>query len=214
MEQLSGDTNVTYHVTMKVHGDKMRMDQRTSTGNAFSVIIDLNTRDSITLMPNEKAFLKRSGAEIRQQMEADAKASHGTKRSNEPPARAVDTGRTAKAGGYDTEIYTWSGPNGLTETLWVAKDFPAFDAIRPELAKLDRFDDTGPHRSAQPELSRLPGMVVQTEKVENGQRSVINLVSAKAESLDAGLFELPADYSLWKSSASSQKTNTAAAPAR
>ncbi len=122
--------------------------------------------------------------------------------------------RTAKVGGYDTEIYTWSGPDGLTETLWVAKDFPDYDAIRTELAKLDRFDDNGPHRSAQPELSRLPGMVVQTEKVENGQHSIVTLVSAKAEPVDAALFELPADYSLWKPPASSQTTNKAAAPNR
>jgi Domain of unknown function (DUF4412) len=198
MEQQSSDTNVTYHVTLKLHGDKMRMDQRDDKSHAFSVIVDLSTRDSITLLPQEKMFLKRSGKDIRLDMELEEQASHGTNAMDRAPAPAVDTGKTAVVDGYATEIYTWSGADGLTETLWVATNFPDYDAIRPELAKLDRFDNSGPHRNAQPELSRLPGMVVQTEKTVNGQKVIVTLVLAKAEPVDAALFELPASYSLWK----------------
>ena len=198
MEQQSGGTNVTDFIILKVHDDKMRMDQRDRDGYVFSVIIDLNTRDSITLFPRGKMFLRRSGAEIRQQMEAETTASHGTNDMDKPPARAADTGKTAKVGGYDTEIYTWSGPNGLTETLWVATNFPDYNSIRMELAKLDRFDASGPHKGAQPELSLLPGMVVKAEKVAGGHEVNITLVSAKVEPVDAALFELPADYTPWK----------------
>jgi hypothetical protein len=101
-------------------------------------------------------------------------------------------------GGYDTEIYTWSGPNGLTETLWVATNFPDYESIRPELAKLDRFDASGPHKDAQPKLSLLPGMVVKAEKASGGRKVTTTLISAKVEPVDAALFELPADYSPWK----------------
>jgi hypothetical protein len=198
MEQQSGGTNVTDFIILKVHDDKMRMDQRDRDGYVFSVIIDLDTRDSITLFPRGKMFLRRSGAEIRQQMEAETKASHGTNDMDKPPARAADTGKTAKVGGYDTEIYTWSGPNGLTETLWVATNFPDYNSIRMELVKLDRFDASGPHKGAQPELSLLPGMVVHAEKVAGGHEVNITLISAKVEPVNASLFELPADYSPWK----------------
>ena len=198
MEQQSGTTNVTEHSTLKVHGDKMRMDQRDSDGYAFSVIVDLNTRDSITLFPQGKTFLKKSGAQIRQQMEAETNTSHGTNAIDLPPAKAADTGKTANVGGYDTEIYTWSGPNGLTETLWVTTNFPDYKSIRTELARLDRFNASGPHKGAQPELRLLPGMVVKTEKAAGGRKVTTSLVSASAESVDASLFEMPADYTPWK----------------
>ncbi len=198
MEQQSTTAAVTDHITMRVHGDKMRMDQRDSDGYAFSVIIDLDTRDSLTLFPQGKTFLKRSGAEIRQQMAGETKTSHGTNEFNQSPARAMHTGTTAKVGGYDTEIYTWSGPNGVTETLWVATNFPDYESIRTELAKLDRFDASGPHKDAQPKLSLLPGMVVKVEKTAGGHKVTVTLISARAEPVDPSLFELPADYSPWK----------------
>ena len=198
MQQQSGNATVTDHITMKVHGDKMRMDQRDKDGYVFSVIIDLNTRDSLTLFPQGKTFLKRSGEEIRQQMEAETKASHGANEMDQAPASAVDTGKTAKVDGYDTEIYTWSGPNGLTETLWVATNFPDYKSIRTELAKLDRFDASGPHKGAQPKLSLFPGMVVKAEKAAAGHKVTVTLLSARAEPVDPLLFELPADYSPWK----------------
>jgi Domain of unknown function (DUF4412) len=198
MEQRSSSANDTNHITLKVHDDKMRMDQRDSDGYVFSVIIDLNTRDSITLFPRGKAFLKRSGTEIRQQMEAEAKASHGTNEMDNPPAKAGDTGKGEKVNGYEAEIYTWSGAGGLTETLWVATNFPGYESIRTELTKIDRFDASGPHKNAQPQTSLLPGMVVKEQKVIKGRTATITLISAKAEPVDASLFEMPADYSPWK----------------
>ena len=98
----------------------------------------------------------------------------------------------------DTEIYTWSGGHKLDETLWVAKDFPNYKKIQAELAKLDRYSRGGAHRNGQPELSLLPGMVVRTEITVDGQTGTNTLVSAKVEALDASLFELPPDYTLWK----------------
>jgi hypothetical protein len=211
MEQQSGITNITDHVVLKVHDDKMRMDQRDSDGYAFSVVVDLKTRDSLTLFPQGKMFLKRSGAEILRQMETERIATNGTNTMDNPPDKAVDTGRREQMDGYDTEIYQWSGARGLTETLWVAKDFPDYDAIKTELAKIDRFDASGPHKDAQPELSLLPGMVVKAEKAAGGHKFTITLVSAKVEPVDASLFEMPADYTPWKPPVV-QMTNTGMTP--
>ena len=206
MEQQSRDATATNHITFKLHGDKMRMDQQADKGTGFSVIIDLNTRDSITLMPREKMFLKRSGAE--------KTASRGTNEMDQAPARPVNIGKTGKVGGYETEIYSWSGAQGVTETLWVATNFPSYISIRTELARIDRFDAAGSHKNAQPELSLLPGMVVRTERMVKGQTTTITLVSAKVEPVDPSLFELPADYSPRKPPASPQKTNSTMAPNR
>ena len=181
LQQQSVVSNVTYSVALKLHGDKMRMDQQDSQGRIFCVVVDLKTRDSLTLMPREKLFLKKAGT--------------ATNRvATYLPAKPVTTGTSEKVGGYDTEIYIWSGTNGTKETLWVAKDFPNFDQIKPELVKIDEFKNAGEHPAAHPDVSQLPGMVVKNQTETKGRRVTIALVSAKIEPVDPAQFELPADY--------------------
>ena len=198
--QRASDTNAPFPATMRLRGDKLRLDQQQNTNGGFVVIIDLTTRDSFTLLPKEKKFLKRSGAEILKNLALDKNLfGGGTNELYLPSAPARATGRIEPVGGYDTEIYSWSGAGGTTQTLWVAKGFPDYERIRAELAKLDRFNAGGPHPGAQPELGSLPGMVVQSELPVGDRKIKIRLVSAKAAPLDAELFAVPADYSPWVS---------------
>jgi len=106
----------------------------------------------------------------------------------------VATGKFEPVNGYDTEIYTWSGAKGRNQLLWVAKPFPNYDAIRTELAKLDKFNDLGLHRNAQPQVSQLPGMVIKSVSSFHRHSVTNTLVSVKVEPLDASLFALPSDY--------------------
>lgn len=195
LEQQTGDTNRTHVAILKLHGEKMRLDQ---PDNGISVIIDLKTRDSITLLTSNRTYLRKFGSEVRWEMEEERKLTHDTNQLDAPPALPVDTGKSEIVKDRPTEIYTWAGANGETETLWVATNFPNYGAIRVELAKLDRFDAAGPHRNAQPELSRLPGMVIKSERAIKGRTAITTLVSVKVQPVDASLFELPADYSPWK----------------
>ncbi len=195
LEQQSGDTNGTRVVTLKLHGDKMRLDQ---SEKAMSVLVDLKTRDSFTLLTTNKTYLLKFGSEVRWEMGEERKHTHGTNEMDAPPARPVDTGKSELVDGRVAEIYTWAGAHGLTETMWVATNFPNYGAIRAELLKLDRFNDSGPHRNAQPELSRLPGMVLQSESALKGHTVTNTLMAVKVEPVDAALFELPKDYVLWK----------------
>ncbi len=192
-ETTGAETNAVETVVIKVHGHQMRLDE---PKQYFSVIIDLDTRDSITLFTNIKRYLKRSGADIQQELAAE-KLAHGTNDTFAPATPPVDTGRSRTVAGYQTEIYTWTGAQGLTEALWVATNFPNYEIIRPELVKLDRFNAAGPHPNAQPELSRLPGMVVKNLANSRGHERTTTLVSARLEPVDPSVFELPADYSPW-----------------
>jgi Domain of unknown function (DUF4412) len=210
MTQQTVNTNGSYLVTVSVRGDKMRMDQKEDDGRHFSVIINLKTRDSITLMPFEKWFLRRPDAEALQQIETERKNSGGTNDMDKLPAPPADTGQTEKINGFDTEIYKWSGAHGIAETLWVATNFPDYENIKKELARLDQFNTSGLHPNLQPELGALPGMVVKTEKSADGNKSVSTLVSANEKSVDPSLFEIPADFSPWKPAA--QTTNATAKP--
>lgn len=195
LEQQSGDTHRARVAIMKLHGDKMRLEQ---PDQAMIVILDFKTRDSFTLLTTNQTYLMKFGSEVRWEMQEEAKHTHGTNEMDAPPARPVDTGKSGLVDGRAAEIFTWAGAHGRTETLWVATNFPNYNAIRAELLKLDRFNDGGPHRNAQPELSRLPGMVLKSESVLKGHTTTTTLVSVKVEPVDPALFELPKDYSPWK----------------
>jgi len=83
--------------------------------------------------------------------------------------------------------------------MWVATNFPNYETIRKDLARIDEFDATGPHPNAQPALSLLPGMVIKSEMTAKGKSfGVVTLLAVKEEPLDASLFELPPDYVPWK----------------
>jgi hypothetical protein len=108
------------------------------------------------------------------------------------------TGTTEKVNGYDTEIYTWTNSVGSPVRLWVAKDFPNFARIKKYLALLDRANNTGMYKPT-PDRSLLPGMVLKWEAPgtgpkEGGAMITTTLVSAKEESIDASLFEVPKGY--------------------
>lgn len=209
MEEITKETNVTYVVTTKIHGDKMRMDQQDNKHVNFSVIVNLATRDAITLMHVNKTYMKRSGEETRRLMEAAKKSAGGTNLMDNPPAPPVATGKSEKVDGYETELYTWAGPGGLNKTLWVAKDYPDFDKLKTDLAKRDHFNRTGPHKAAQPEVSQLPGMVIKTENDLKGRKMIVTLSFAKAGPVDPADFEIPANYVLWSPDLFTPKTNAA-----
>jgi hypothetical protein len=195
LEQQTSDSNHTFVAVLKLHGDKMRLDQ---PANALSVIIDLKTRDSFTLLTTNKTYLLKFGSEVRWEMEEERKRTHHTNELDALPAPPVATGQSEIVNDRPTAIYKWLGANGETETLWVATNFPSYDAIRIELSKLDRFNAAGPHRNAQPELARLPGMVIKSERVIKGRKATTTLVSVRVEPVAASLFELPSDYAPWK----------------
>jgi hypothetical protein len=195
VEQQIGASNLTATATLQLHGDKMRLDQ-SNTG--ISVIVDLKSRDSYTLLTNQ-TYLFKFGSEVRWEMKEELKYTHGTNEMDAPAAPSVDTGKTEVVNGIPARIFHWTGAYGRTMTLWVATNFPNYNGIKTELAKVDVFNETGPHPNAQPALSALPGMVVKSKNAINGHEAIITLVSAKLEPLDPVLFEIPPGYTQWKS---------------
>lgn len=195
LEQQFSDADRTHIATLKLHDDKMRLDEQ---DGSLSVIVDLKSRDSYTLINTNKTYLMKFGSEVRWEMKEEQKINHGTNDMDAPPAPPVNTGKVEAINGYNANIYAWGGAHGLMETLWVVTNFPNYAVIRTELAELDRFNDSGPHRNAQPQLSLLPGMVVKTESVYKGHKMTISLKSVKVESVDPSLFELPPGYTQWR----------------
>jgi len=178
--------NYTGIATVKVKGAKVRLDLYAGQPQAVSTISDLSTGDSVTLMHNQKVFVKTLGGLMKQ-----AKSSGSGAASKAPVPHP--TGKTEKVGAYNTDIYTWSNSRGITGTAWVAKNYPDFAKIRADLAVVDQ-SAAEMNNGADPELSRLPGMVVKTQVTGGSQTIVVTLVSAQEEPVDASLFQTPANY--------------------
>src|ERR1043166_97722 len=56
-------------VTMKMKGDKVRLDMSMGPAGALSTIIDVNTGDAVVLMHSQKMAMKISAEQMKQSME-------------------------------------------------------------------------------------------------------------------------------------------------
>ena len=190
--------NATNDLAIKIHGDKIRNEQLDEKTGGFIIISDLATRDSISLSPKQKTYMKQWGTN-EPSIEASLKKTFGeTNVIFADPAKPLDTGKAEKVGDYETEIYSWSGPNGMVQKFWVAKDFPNYAVIKTDRDKMDQWNSFSPTKGSQPDLRQLPGMVVKTQIDITGRSITVSLISAKVEPVDPSEFELPRDYTEWK----------------
>ena len=174
---------------IRIKGSKIRVDTPGGELGETSLIKDENTGE-ITLLIHQKKMVAKQKEE----------AANPTLKDRYVPTKPKDTGKAEKVGGFDARIYTWASDFGTTsEKLWVAKNFPNYEIIRadlPTLEKVNNFDNT---KADQPDISKLPGMVVKsirTEKTPEGseQTTTTTLISAKVEPIDTSIFEAPGDY--------------------
>ena len=176
--------------TIKVKGAKVRLDLNVGQPQAISLITDLKTGDTITLMHNQKMFVKTSGSAMKQTHPAGNGVTANT--GPKPPVPRA-TGQTQKVGSYDTELYKWSNSRGITGTAWVARNFPDYARIQADLTVLDKSPGSADN-DMNPALSALPGMLVRSQVTGSGQTITVALISAKEEPVDASLFQVPANY--------------------
>lgn len=166
------------------------MPGRTSN-SVISVIKDLRTGDSITLMElyGQKWAVKTSGASTRK-MAADEMAKLAGK-AKPPSPQPLD--KTSTVGGRQTEIYNWTNINGVSMKLWIAKDFPNYKEIMGQLENLYGPDTTKGWLRLDP--ATLPGMVMKIEMLASGTNlTTTTLISAAEEPVDASVFVIPKEY--------------------
>ena len=163
--------------TMKIKGDKIRVDSvcdLSSPSGNISTIMDLSARELTELYHGEKQMLKRK-------VNIDTAG-------NATIPKLQDTGKTETVAGFAAEIYTWTN-NDLSGTVWVAKDFPNYSKIQPQLEKMAKMSADN-----EPDAYAL-GMVVKIKETQEGALNpVMTFVSMKEEPVDDSVFEIPKDY--------------------
>jgi Domain of unknown function (DUF4412) len=180
-------------ITTQIKGDQIRVDIPTTPQGAMSTIMNLSSGDSITLLHKQKVAMKVPGTEIKEMVE-NMKKTRATAGTNAPVPAFTDTGKTEKVGNYDTEIYTWSGGDGASQRVWVARNFPDYAQIKVQMDKLNNSPLAQLSKGTVPDVSTLPGMVVKTQMEMHGQKITSTLISATEKPVDASIFNIPKDY--------------------
>ena len=176
--------------TLRLKGSKLRVDIASRAG-PVSTVMDMDTGDSMMLMHGQKQVTKTSGVKTKEAIDA-LKKDAGKVPENQP-VKPEATGHKEKVGEFNTEVFTWSGANGV-QTIWVTKDLPNYAKVKEQFDRLSKSATADQQRGLAPDMSTLPGVVVKTELARAGQKFTSTVLSVKEEELNPALFEAPTDY--------------------
>ncbi len=169
-------------VTMKIKGDKVRMD-----GNPeVTTLIDVKSGDTKNLMHSQKKVMAIPGALIKQ-LQAAQSAGKSADKIAEPKA----TGRKETINGYVCEEYEID-TDGTKIQVWLTKDLPAAQRVMSDLAKLSA--DTDPLKGM---LSgeKLEGFPMKTViQPASGGKATVTVVALNEDPLPETDFEVPKGY--------------------
>lgn len=170
-------------MVMKVKGDKARTDMPAGMMGNMTVLMDVKSGESVTLMHAAKMMLRMKTGDAM----AAAAAAMDSAKIQKPKA----TGQKEKVGTWETEIFeaeTGTGP----ARMWVTKDFPNYAAIQKELKRISEATTKG--KTFDPSNFDMGGMVVKLEMSSPVGKIVTTLVRADTEVLEAKEFEVPQGY--------------------
>jgi hypothetical protein len=175
-------------LTVKVKGDKMRVDIPNARLGAVSSVVDSKTGDTLQIVHAQKAAMKMNGEAIKK-MVSNAREKAGMKEGE--LSEVKPTGETEKVGEYDCDIYTWT--NGtITKKYWVAKNHPQAAALQG-LEKQMRSGFFGAMQTG-PDTSKLPGPAIKTESTTAAGTIRTVITSVKEQDIDPKDFEVPEGY--------------------
>jgi hypothetical protein len=175
-------------ITLKIKESKVRLD----TGDETSALVDSATGVTTLLIHPNKAFLKISPEEVKQQTKA-LKEMLGQKLENPFDVQLKPTGKKEKINGFDTEEYTTTF-NGVEMSLFIAKQYPNYQKIVEALYQVQNGPAMEAFRSISIPPDKYPGLPIRTIQTIMGQKIVMTLVSAQEMDLPDGDFAIPADY--------------------
>ncbi len=158
---LLGATNMT----IKVKGDKARID----ASPQVTTIFDGRTGELINLLNDQKTVVRISPDKMKAVADMLNKFS-GKKAVSEKP-KLTPTGQREKINGYDTEQYTYDGPD-FNATYWIAPNYPNGAAILEQLQSVkSEFWDAA--NTKMPDFRDFPGLPIRMRMIigKEGQTS-------------------------------------------
>jgi hypothetical protein len=175
-------------ITLKIKGSKVRLD----TGEQSSALIDSETGVTTLLIHPNKAFLKISPEQVKEQAKA-LKEMLGKNPENPADIQLKPTGKKEKINGFDTEEYT-TNFNGVQMSIYVAKQYPNYQKIVDALYRVQNGPAMEAFRSMSIPPEKYPGLPIRATQTVMGQTIVMTLDSAQETDVPQAEFAIPADY--------------------
>jgi hypothetical protein len=175
-------------ITLKIKESKIRLDD----GDSASAVIDSETGLTTLLIHPDKAFLKISPDQIKEQTKA-LQGMLGQKLDSPADVQLKSTGKQEKINGFDTEEYTTTF-NGIQMSIFIAKQYPDFQKIVRALYQVQNGPAMDAFRSMSIPPDKYPGLPIRTTQTIMGQKIVMTLDSAQEMDLPDTDFTIPGDY--------------------
>ena len=187
IEQKMESARINGNVTMKLKGDRARMDMPSPFGGNVTTLMDFKSGEILMLLHQQKMVTKLTMADVQKQ---DKKAADSVGMDSSKIEKPKATGKTDKVGDFDTEIFEMN-QGTLQAKLWIAKNFPNAQAIKDQMMKLSSAMGGA---GFDPSKVDVPGMVVKSEVTTPVGKMTITLVKAKEEPVDEKEFAKPEGY--------------------
>src|SRR6478672_12894966 len=173
-------------MTIKFKGDKVRVDPAPQV----SMITDVKTGDTVTLIHAEKKAMRISGDKMKAAAEMVKKFAGAT--PAEQKSKLTPLGRKETVNGMPTDVFTTDTAVGKA-TYYVAANYPDGAAIMKEMktAQPSALANSGTNI---PDFRDLPGVPVKIEMDTARGHVVMTLISAKRDPIPNSVFDVPTNY--------------------
>lgn len=179
-------------MTQTYKGGMVRTDFSSSRGSG-AMIMDMNTKTMKMVMPEQKMYMSM---DLSQKME-------GTDQGPRKTPKFTDTGKTETIAGKECSVYRYTKEEGKPDTMemCVAKGMGFFMVGRSPMGRGGDEADMS-EVSANPELMKMyrDGFFPLRISKINGETLTTTMLATKIEpkSVDASVFQVPADYTEMK----------------
>jgi hypothetical protein len=145
------------NMTIKVKGDKARID----ASPQVTAIFDGTTGELINLLNDQKTIVRISPDKMR--AIADKLNEFSSNKSGSDKARLTPTGQKEMINGYDTEQYTYEGPD-FKATYWIAPNYSNAAAVLAQLQsiKSELWDAAN---TKMPDFRDFPGLPIRMRMI-------------------------------------------------
>jgi hypothetical protein len=147
------------NMTIRIKGDKARIDATPQ----MTAIFDGRTGELINLLNDQKTLVRFSPDKMRAIAGMLKTFSSNKAGSNKP--RLTPTGQKEMINGYDTEQYTYGGPD-FKATYWIAPNYPNGAAVLAQLQsiKSELWDAAN---TKMPDFRDFPGLPIRMRMIVN-----------------------------------------------
>ncbi len=173
-------------MTLKIKGDKARIE----AGPQITTIIDSKSGDLLTLMNDQKKFVRVSAAQAKAAGEMAMEPGENGAPSGRPQLKP--SGKKEIINGYETEEYVCEAP-AFKGSYWISSKYPDAPAILKQLAATTpaAWNLAG---KGMPDYRDFPGIPLRTRINFSGKEIVTDLVSIKQTALPDSEFVVPPGF--------------------